>query len=51
MTHVAVNYLKFYTVKPVLSGHPCSVRLIQGVRLIHVSIDNIIRDVKCHSNE
>ena len=45
-----------YTVKPVLSGHPrdrecCSVRLIQGVRLKQVSIDNVIWGVKCHSNE
>ena len=37
-----------YTVKPVLSGHPWGisavvmVRLIKGVRLIQVSIDNVI---------
>ena len=33
------------TVKPVLSGHPrgwCGVRLIRGVRLIQVSIYDII---------
>ena len=32
-------------------GECCSVRLIQGVRLIQLSIDNAIRGVKCHSNE
>ena len=41
----------YYTVKPVLSGHPRSVRLIQGVRVIQFSIDNVIWGVKCHSNE
>ena len=46
--HKIGRQTNFSTVKPVLSGHPrecCSVRLIQ------VSIDNVIRDVKCHSNE
>ena len=32
-------------------GEYCSVRLIQGARLIQVSIDNVIWGVKCHSNE
>ena len=32
-------------------GESCSFRLIQGVRLIQVSIDNDMWDVKCHSNE
>ena len=32
-------------------GECCSVRLIQGVRLLQVSIDNVIWGVKCHSNE
>ena len=50
----SLNLKVFITVKPVLSGHPrecCSVRLIQGVRLIQVLIDNVIWGVKCHSNE
>ena len=32
-------------------GEYCSVCLIQDVRLIQVSIDNVIWGVKCHSNE
>ena len=32
-------------------GECCSVRLIQGVRLIQVLIDNVMWGVKCHSNE
>ena len=32
-------------------GESCTFRLIQGVRLIQVSIDNDMRGVKCHSNE
>ena len=34
-------FLKHNTVKPVSSGHPRGM-LIQGVRLIQVSIDNVI---------
>ena len=32
-------------------GESCSFRLIQGVRLIQVSIDNDMWGVKCHSNK
>ena len=32
-------------------GECCSVHLIQSVRLIQVSIDNVIWGVECHSNE
>ena len=32
-------------------GESCTFRLIQGVRLIQVSIDNDMPGVKCHSNE
>ena len=34
-----------------VNGECCSVCLIHGVRLIQVSINNVMWGVKCHSNE